>query len=163
MTSFSGYSDEELFSIYEDLLEIAPAQKPVEDVSTAEPSQEEKDLQALIRVEQRLAEVGPEMTPDSGLAARLFDKKYVHNGLSKSTSFAADLSADKLHRRIITRLECAIERLQATRVSSMGPRSDSAEDMIPIMILSDTELISLVRVCVRLFKLADEFRFLTFL
>jgi hypothetical protein len=149
-----GYSDEELFSIYEDLLEIAPTQQPLGALSATKPSQEEKDTQALIGVEQRLAEAGLEMIPDSGLAAKLLDRKCVHNGPSKSASSAdGDLSAGKLHRRIITRLERAIERLQAIRVSFDGSLSDSVEDRIPIMMLSDTELMGLIRVCVRFYTL----------
>ena len=150
---FPGYSDEELFSIYGDLVEIAPVRQPVEALSVTEPLEEEKDIQALIAVEKRLAEVGLETIPDSGLAANLLDRKRVHPGPSKSAPSTDDLSEVKLHLRIITRLELAVERLQANRASFND--SLSTEGRIPIVMLSETELMGLVRTCVRLSKLED--------
>ncbi|KAG1777919.1 hypothetical protein EV702DRAFT_1098460 [Suillus placidus] len=48
---FPRYSDEELSSIYEDLLEIPLAQQPVE---VTRPSEEDRDTQALTEVRQRV-------------------------------------------------------------------------------------------------------------
>jgi hypothetical protein len=144
-----------LFSIYEDLLEITPAQQPVEASSATVPSEEEKDAQALIGVEQRLVGAGLETIPNSGLAAKLLDGK-VHVGPSKIISSTDDPSAVGLHLRIITRLELAVERLRAIRASFNDSLSESTKGRIPITMLSETELMSLVRVCVRLSKLEHE-------
>ncbi|KAG1807843.1 uncharacterized protein BJ212DRAFT_1385770 [Suillus subaureus] len=48
---FPRYTDEELLSMYEDLLEIPLAQQPVEVVK---PSEEDRDTQAMIEVRQRV-------------------------------------------------------------------------------------------------------------
>jgi hypothetical protein len=82
-------------------------------------------------------------------------------GPSKFTSSTDDPSAVGLHLRIITRLELAVERLQAVRASFTDSLSESTKGRMPIVMLSETELISLVRVCVRLSKLEDESGHLT--
>ncbi|KAG1744630.1 uncharacterized protein EDB91DRAFT_1335598 [Suillus paluster] len=49
--AFPRYTDEELFSFYEDLLETAPTQQPVE---ATEPSEGDGDTQAIIEMRQRV-------------------------------------------------------------------------------------------------------------
>jgi hypothetical protein len=153
-------SDEELFSLYEDLMQLDPVLAPSlqSDVNLKELGrrQLESDKLSIAAVEERLVSAliaAPVGAREGGLAERL-------SGLRGGEVVVAPRNADAVqqHARIVELLEIALDRMEAALVS-VG-EAEFKDEAVPknaparvhVGILSKDEWMSLVRICVSCFS-----------
>ncbi|KIJ18275.1 hypothetical protein PAXINDRAFT_9350 [Paxillus involutus ATCC 200175] len=149
-------SDEELFSLYEDLMQLDPVLAPSlqSDVNLKELGrrQLESDKLSIAAVEERLVSAliaAPVGAREGGLAERL-------SGLRGGEVVVAPRNADAVqqHARIVELLEIALDRMEAALVS-VG-EAEFKDEAVPknaparvhVGILSKDEWMSLVRICI---------------
>ncbi|KAF9494640.1 hypothetical protein BDN71DRAFT_1563275 [Pleurotus eryngii] len=133
-----SYSEEQLVSIYEDLLSI-----PTEETPTPQSTSREQDLNAVNAVDLRLLESDPDSQPTHNHSSLLNVLQLSRSPISlpdKQTKYGP--SADP-YKRVLWRIEALLQRLEAAQA-----RAGTHPPAVSLGVLTGTEGEALVRVCV---------------
>ena len=149
-----GLSEDDLVSIYEDLLAPTTPNDTQESPPQTQQSQAEADHAMMLAVEQRLFNDVPELALSitSPLTSTL---RSLRAQASPSSNIASNEQAEtghyegqqhgKSHQTILIRLKSIVEKLDAVRATV---DSGTMQDNLPISLLSIQEWQSLIRTCV---------------
>jgi hypothetical protein len=145
------FSEEQLLSIYEELLSLPDGVKEHERTDTRSEAQiqEGVDVALIETVDQRLrldTSLRSTSLTQGGLAERILGDKRPVLHLSELPPVNVDLSAPA-YQRVLAHVEMVTQRLEQARV--FAPKEGDSKVEIPVAILSAPEWQALVRVCVR--------------
>ncbi|KAI6014131.1 hypothetical protein BKA83DRAFT_2198619 [Pisolithus microcarpus] len=144
-SSFAAYTDDDLYTLYRDLIRTDSLSHDVR-TSDSEEAIKEEDLAALKRIEVRLA---PTATFPSNADNSLTRRLSVQHGIVP-TLVPPLTQSGRGHQHVLDLIESAVERLQAltASVDTALPRVDNGSAPALATIVSKTEWLSVMRCCV---------------
>ncbi|KAL4257157.1 hypothetical protein AB1N83_011561 [Pleurotus pulmonarius] len=131
-----SYSEEQLVSIYEDLLSI-----PTEESPTPQLTSREQDLNAVNAVDLRLLESEPDAQPTQNHSPLLAVLQLSRSPISLAEQQTKYGPSPEPYKRVLWRVECLLQRLEAAQA-----RAGTAGVSLGVLTAAEGE--ALVRVCV---------------